>query len=719
MTQVDDLQREIEGLRSRLSRLSEATLRINDSLNFDTVLQEVLDSACSLSGARYGLLILLHESGRIRNFLSSGLTPEQTRLIRDLPEGKPLIDYLKTIPGPLRVSDLHGHIRSLGLPDFRPPMPVSDSLSFLAAPVRHGGEVVGSILLGEKEGRRKFSPEDEETLVMFASQAALVIANARRYREEQRARSGLEALINTSPVGVVVFDAKTGEVASINREARRIVGDLHSEGGSAEQLLDVLTFRRADGREISLDEFPLAKALSTGETVRAEEIVVQVPDGRSVTTLVNATPIQSEEGRVESVVVTLQDMTPVEELERLRSEFLGMVGHELRTPLTSIKGSAATLLEAGPSLDPAEMLQFHRIINEQADYMRDLISDLIDMARIETGTLSVAPAPAEAASLIDEARSTFLSGGSGNDIRVDMARDLPLVMADRRRILQVLGNLLSNAARYSPEASTIRVDAVLDGVHVRHSRDRRGQGRAGRAAAAPVQEVHPARRRGEGPRPRRLGPGASHLQGHSRGPWGPHLGRERRTGLGGALHLYDSSGEGGHRGRSRVRAELFTSQSGEAGEGDHPGGGRRSADAAVRPRRPIEGGIHSYRHRRPGGRLPAGEGQPSAPGPVGPDAAGDRRGPPDEGDLRDLRRAHHVPVGLRPGRGDRQGLRDGRRRLRRQALLAKGACGEDQSGAAPADGAGPGRAAAALRAGRPDGRVRRAHGEGGRRRRCT
>ena len=153
----------------------------------------------------------------------------------------------------------------------------------------------------------------------------------------------------------------------------------------------MLTFRRADGREVSLVEFPLAQGLRTGETVRAEEIVLQSPGGRSVTTLVNATPIFLEEGEVESVVVTIQDMTPMEELERLRAEFLGMVSHELRTPLSSIKGSAATLTEAASDLDPAEMLQFYRIIGEQADYMRDLIGDLLDVARIETGELSVAP----------------------------------------------------------------------------------------------------------------------------------------------------------------------------------------------------------------------------------------------------------------------------------------------------------------------------------------
>ena len=238
----------------------------------------------------------------------------------------------------------------------------------------------------------------------------------------------------------------------------------------------MLTFRRADGREISLEEFPLAQVLSTGESVRAEEIVIEVPDGGSVTTLVNATPIRSQEGEVVSVVVTVQDMTPLEEMERLRAEFLGMVSHELRTPLTSIKGSAATLTEAASDLDPAEMLQFFRIIGEQADYMRDLIGDLLDVARIETGELSVAPAPAEVATLVDEARSRFQSGGGRNNLHIDLSPELPLVMADGRRIIQVLNNLLTNAARTSHEASAIRVSAVREGYHVAVSVTDEGRG---------------------------------------------------------------------------------------------------------------------------------------------------------------------------------------------------------------------------------------------------
>ena len=467
---------EVAALRDRLSRLSEASLRINESLDFDSVLQEVLDSACSLTGARYGVIMLLDHTGQIEDALFHGLNPDEARLFDEFPEGPQFFEYLGGIAEPLRVPDFHSHTRSLGLPEFRPPIAVSPILPFLAAPIRHGGERVGAIYVGETETGREFTPEDEEILVMFASQAALVISNARRYRDEQRAKADLETLINISPVGVVVFDAKSGQVTSTNREARRIFAELHGPGGSPEDLLDVLTIRRGDGREIALDELSRVEALSAGETVRLEEMVIRAPDGRSVTTLMNGTPIRGEDGSVESFVITVQDMTPLGDLERLRTEFLGMVSHELRGPLTSIKGSTTTLLKESVDLDPAEIFQFHRIIDEQADRMRDLIGDLLDMAHIEAGTLPVVPQPAEVSGLVDRARNTFLSGGGRQHIHVDLPPDLPMVMADTRRIMQVLGNLLANASRYSPASSTIWVAAAAEDVHIAISVADEGKG---------------------------------------------------------------------------------------------------------------------------------------------------------------------------------------------------------------------------------------------------
>ena len=456
MGRSEELVRENEALRERLSRLSEASLRINESLEFDTVLQGVLDSACSLTGARYGVLTLLDEAGGHENSMGFGMSAAETEWLWNLPEGSEFLAYFGRIAAPVRLRDLLGHLREQGLPEFHPLLEVSSPLAFLAAPIHHRGELVGNIFMAETESGREFSPEDEETLVMFASQAALVIANARRYRDEQRAKDDLETLINMSPVGVVVFDAKSGVPMSYNREAKRIVSSLQLPGRSVEEMLEVMRYRRADGREIDLDEVSLAQALSAGETVQLEEIVLQAPDGRSVNALVNATPMLSREGELESYVVTLQDMTPLEDLERLRAEFMGMVSHELQVPLTSIKGSATTLLDEASVLDPAEVRQFHRIISDQADSMRSLLSDLLDAARIETGTLAVFPEPSDAVALVDEAKRLFVSTGRGNSIHVDIGPDLPQVMADRRRIVQVLSNLLSNAAKHSGERSAIR-----------------------------------------------------------------------------------------------------------------------------------------------------------------------------------------------------------------------------------------------------------------------
>ena len=463
--------REIEVLRDRISKLSAASLRISASLDLDTVLSEVVESARALTGARYGGIATIGVSGEPEDFVSSGYTAEEHRQIVGWADGLRVFEHFRDLEGTLRVSDIPGHIRSLGVS----PHPILPK-TVQATPMYHRGVNVGNLFLSGKAGGREFTSEDEDILLLFAAQAATAIVNARTFRDENHARADLEALVDTSPVGVAVFEARTGQPVSFNREARRIVGGLMAPGQSVEQFLEIVKYRRADGREISLKESSLAQLLSSATAVRAEEIVLEVPGGRSVTTLVNAAPVRSEDGVIESVVVTFQDMAPLEDLERSRAEFLSLVSHELRTPLAAIKGSAATVLDASPAPDLAEILQFFRVIEEQADHMRRLVSDLLDAGRIEAGTLSVTPEPAEMADLVDQARNTFLSGGGRHTLLIDLPSDLPRVLADRRRIVQVLNNLFSNAARHSPETFPIRVSAAQDGVYVAISVSDEGRG---------------------------------------------------------------------------------------------------------------------------------------------------------------------------------------------------------------------------------------------------
>ena len=467
----DELRRRIETLEGRISDLCAAILRVSASLDLETVLREIVDSARTLTGARYGLIATVDDAGEPQDFVTAGLEPGQHAAMAAWPDGPRLFAHFRDLREPMRVADLPAYVRELG---FSSDLMVSKTMQ--CTPMRHRDVHIGNFFLGEKEGRPEFTSADEEVLVLFASQAATAIANARTHRDERRARADLEALVETSPVGVVVFDGASGRPVSFNREARRIVERLRMPGASPEELLDVVTCRRGDGREVALAEFPMAQQLSSADRVRAEEITLSVPDGRSVATLVNATPIRSPDGAVESMVVTMQDLAPLEELERQRAQFLGMVSHELRTPLIAIKGSTATVLGAPPAPDPAEMLQFFRVIDRQADQMRGLIADLLDQARIETGTLSVSLEPTDVAGLVDHARITFLGSGTGRVLTVDLPEDLPRVLADPGRIVQVLNNLFSNASRHSSELSPIRVAGRREGLHVAISVSDRGRG---------------------------------------------------------------------------------------------------------------------------------------------------------------------------------------------------------------------------------------------------
>ncbi len=191
----DALRRQIEASRERVSRLCGAVLRISASLDIDAVLQEVVDSARALTDARYGVITTVDEAGRPRQFLSSGFTREEHRQMGEWADGLQLFEHLRERRGALRIGDLSAYVRSLGL---SADMLMGKTLE--GTPIHHRGVHVGSLFVSEKEGAREFTSEDEQVLVLLASQAATAIANARAYRDERRARANLEALVDTSPV---------------------------------------------------------------------------------------------------------------------------------------------------------------------------------------------------------------------------------------------------------------------------------------------------------------------------------------------------------------------------------------------------------------------------------------------------------------------------------------------------------------------------------------
>ena len=459
--------------QARFPGLHEAALRIGESLDLDRVLLMAIESACRLTSARRGALVAFDESGGIRGIATHGFGPVERDRLDSLPAEHEVAECLTAISA--MVDD--------SLAGSEPPCAVDPStarpeaMTCLQLPLVHKGKPLGLFFIGAKQGARGFTQEDEDTVTFLSAHTATAAANCVEFSRAARMSQDLEALVNIAPVGVLVFDAESSDLVLRNHETRRLVGNLRLPGRSLDQLLEVMTLRsRENGRQIEVEDLPIARVLRSGEPVRSEEIVIELPDGRSITTLVNAAPIYGEDGEIVSVVATLQDITPLQELERLRSEFLGMVSHELRTPLATIKGSATTALMSASALSDMETLQFFSVIDEQADHMRELISNLLDASQIEAGMLSVNPEPTDLLALVDRTVRLFRDHHTEHRVEVDPPQGLRQVMADGKRVTHVINNLLDNAVKNSPANSAISLTLVQQELQVEVSITDRGRG---------------------------------------------------------------------------------------------------------------------------------------------------------------------------------------------------------------------------------------------------
>jgi len=446
---------------SQTDLLSRLARHMGETLDVQQVLQSVISDACQLTGAKYGALGIFDEAGRITQFITHGISDEMRRHIGHLPVGKGILGLLQREPKPLRLNNLTKHPQSVGFPANHPKMK-----SFLGAPIRLGDASFGNIYLTDKAGGRPFTERDEHLLTLFSSHAAVVIRNARFHTSVAEAMRQLETIMDLSPTGVMCIEAKTQKTLIINQEAKRILGVTVKPGEVFPIGKTGIETRMPDGRKFDAHEPTMARALSRGERTIAEEMRLVFPDGHSTLVVINSTPLFNARGEVTSVVSTIMDLTPLEETERERGEFLGMVSHELKTPLTAIKGSAATALGSKRPLNPDETKELFSIIDEQADRLRDLVDNLLDMSRIESGTLSVYPEPVELSAVIKEALGQFTHSAPGRDVQVQTDGLQAWVTADKRRIVQVFTNLLTNAAKFSPDGSPIAITATQDGQAV-------------------------------------------------------------------------------------------------------------------------------------------------------------------------------------------------------------------------------------------------------------
>lgn len=195
------------------------------------------------------------------------------------------------------------------------------------------------------------------------------------------------------------------------------------------------------------------------------ELMMRRKNGDPFWVRVSANTIRDADWKPLGLVLVTTDIMHLKELDRMKTEFVSMVSHELRTPLTSIKGYVSMLREGELGELTPEQLEFLDITLENADRLMGLINDLLDISRIESGRLRLSLSDFDFGDVIKAVRSDMRAMGETKQIKtiVEGSTGPVRVHADRDRVVQILANLLSNAYKYSPEGSTVRIRSHVDG----------------------------------------------------------------------------------------------------------------------------------------------------------------------------------------------------------------------------------------------------------------
>ncbi len=254
------------------------------------------------------------------------------------------------------------------------------------------------------------------------------------------------------PDGLVVAD-EAGRVVVFNRAAVRLTG-IAAEEATGKYVYDVLPFRDDDGRDWWMFADPYnglatrsrhpERSLSLGEGLEVLVSVGYVRDSRS--------------GPVRRLVITLRGAQQRARLERSRAELVSTVAHELRAPLTSVKGFTATLLAKWSRFSDDQKRVMLETVNADADRVTRLITELLDVSRIESGRMEVRR---QLVDVPDRARKIIAgrvaSGESEDRFRLEAAHDLPETWLDADKVDQILGNLVENAVRHGAGIVTVVV----------------------------------------------------------------------------------------------------------------------------------------------------------------------------------------------------------------------------------------------------------------------
>jgi PAS domain S-box-containing protein len=336
--------------------------------------------------------------------------------------------------------------------------------SLAAFPVRGRSRGLGvlTLLFGT---RRVLSPFEQRLLAAYADQLAMALDNTALFEAAENQKTLLEHIFASTSDGILFLD-RAGRIAALNRRGEELLGvsTLEVVGHPfVAYLVDALGERL---RWVTPDGRTLQEIVEDLEQEASGDLEVREPS--PATLRWHASPTLDTAGARVGVTVTLRDVTREREVDRMKTEFVSAVSHELRTPLTSIKGSLHLLLHE--DVRPLETAQREllAICLNNTDRLIRLITDILDVSKIEAGRIQLALSQRHVGEFIQIAVDGIRAFADSRDVRVvtELAASLPEVRVDLDRMVQVMTNLLSNAIKFSPPGSEVRVRADHAGAAV-------------------------------------------------------------------------------------------------------------------------------------------------------------------------------------------------------------------------------------------------------------
>jgi PAS domain S-box-containing protein len=445
------------------STLLETSTAVVSSLDLRTVLERILDQASRLLDVRMSAIIALDEgAGVFRIRASRGLSSQFAEQLTIQPT-EPSSVTMRALHSrePIQVSDTETD------PSYKPQRPRARAEGYraiLAVPLNTQYAPPTALLVFHPKPH-EFSHNEIQLLSNFANQATMALENAVLYERSdmrlQEQTQRLEALIQSLQDGLVLSNL-SGAVVYANRRIGELA-DMEPEklaGAPVKQVFSRIIENTAEPETIREDIDNLLERKSS----RRVELSLLVL-GRTVHLRLDTFDVTDMNNIPIGRGLILHDITADHELDRMKSSLVSTVSHELRTPLAAIKGYASTLLADDVEWDQDSQREFLSIISDESDRLTSLVNNLLDLSRIEAGSLMLSRDECNLEESIQRsARQAQLQ--PGNRLEVQIEADLPKLFADRPRLETVIRNLIENSVKYAGDRAAIHIDVRRQGDQV-------------------------------------------------------------------------------------------------------------------------------------------------------------------------------------------------------------------------------------------------------------